>query len=314
MGWVNHGRCGWVLAIAISIVGTQGCGGQTAPAPNASHVTDCRGATEAVPSPPPPGPGVSYVSITVDGELRDYMLYVAPTLDRSRPIPLVIMFHGSPIDAAGMEDLIHFDAEADKGRFLAAWPNGCDGLWSYADGGSKIADEDFVQKMIKQLEARYSIDQARVFLAGLSSGTWMEYRLACDLAGMITGVASIAGTMRLSDDCRPSRPVSILEMHGTLDDVHPWQGGGPHNAFPVDAVLAKWTSLDGCTGTPAMTRTGITVTSIWSHCRGGSVVRLDKVVGGKHTWFGAQSPDAVPGEPDTNTSIWSFFNSLQPTG
>src|SRR5207248_1671938 len=213
-------RCGWVLAVAISIFGTLGCGGQTTSAPNVSHMTDCRGATEAVANPRPPGPGVSYVSMTVDGELRDYMLYMPPTLDHSRPIPLVIMFHGSPVDAAGMEDLIHFDAEADKGRFLAAWPNGCDGLWSYADGGSKIADEDFVEKMIQQLESRYSIDQARVFLAGLSAGTWVEYRLACDLAGMITAVASISGTMRLSDDCRPSRPVSILEMHGTVDDVH----------------------------------------------------------------------------------------------
>ena len=63
-----------------------------------------------------------------------------------------------------------------------------------------------------------------------------------------------------------------------------------------------------------MARTGITLTSTWSHCKGGSVVRLDKVVGGKHTWFGAQSPDAVPGEPDTNTAIWSFFNSVQPPG
>ena len=91
-------------------------------------------------------------------------------------------------------------------------------------------------------------------------------------------------------------------------------GGGPHNAFPVDAVIAKWVSLNACTGTPTVTQIGITVTSTWNHCGGDSVVRLDKVAGGKHTWFGAQSPDAVPGEPDTNTAIWSFLSSLQSPG
>lgn len=297
--------------VAVSILGTLGCGGQAASAPGVSHVKDCRGSSEAAANPPSPGPGASYVSMTVDGELRDSMLYAPPTLDHSRPIPLVIVFHGSPIDAAGMEDLIHFDEEADKGQFLAAWPNGCGGFWSYAEGGSKLADEDFVVKMIQQLESRYSIDQARVFLTGVSAGTWMEYRLACDLPGMITAIASVSGTMRLSDDCRPSRPVSILEMHGTLDAEHPWQGGGPHNASPVDAVIAKWVSLDGCTGAPTATQTGITLTSTWNHCGSGSVVRLDKVVGGNHSWFGS-SLNPVQGEPDANTVIWSFFGSLQP--
>jgi polyhydroxybutyrate depolymerase len=121
----------------------------------------------------------------------------------------------------------------------------------------------------------------------------------------------VAGTMRLKDDCQPARPVSILEMHGTEDGAHPWEGGGGHQASPVEAVIQRWTTLDGCAGDPTVTQSGIATTSVWNRCRGESVVRLDKVVGGKHTWFGsALSP--VPGEPNANSVIWSFFSSLRP--
>lgn len=221
------------------------------------------------------------------------------------------MLHGSPIDAAGMENLIHFDAEATTAGFLEASPNGCDGFWSYAEGGPKSVDEHFISKVIDQLESQYQIDKARVFIVAVSAGTWVAYRLACDLASQIAAIASVAGTMRLSDDCAPTQPVSILEMHGTLDAQHPWQGFGPHGASPVDAVTQRWTQLDGCAGTPTQTQAGITVTSAWKDCQGGAVVRLDKVVGGHHTWFGSDL-DPVPGEPNANTTIWSFFSSLPP--
>jgi polyhydroxybutyrate depolymerase len=251
------------------------------------------------------------VSLTVDGKLRDYRLFRPPALDLIRAVPLVVMLHGSPIDAAGMENLIHFDDEATTTGFLEASPNGCDGFWSYSEGGPKSVDEHFISKVIDQLESQFQIDKARVFIVAVSAGTWVAYRLACDLASQIAAIASVAGTMRLADDCAPARPVSILEMHGTLDAAHPWQGYGPHSASPVDAVIQRWTQLDRCTGNPTLNQTGITVTSVWTACQGGAVVRLDKVVGGHHTWFGS-SLDPVPGEPDANATIWSFFSGLPP--
>lgn len=244
--------------------------------------------------------------MTVDGKRRDYRLFQPPSLDVSKPVALVVMLHGSPSDATGFESIIQFDQEAASAGFLEASPNGCQGFWSYAEGGPKQADDDFIQKVIEQLEARFSINRSRVFLAGASAGSWVEYRLACDLADQVSAIASVAGTMRLADDCRPFRPVSILEIHGTHDNAHPWGGGGAHQASPVDQVMQRWVTLDGCAATPAVTTSGITETSVWKPCQGGAVVRLDKVIGGHHTWFGSDL-DPVPGEPNANSTIWSFF-------
>jgi polyhydroxybutyrate depolymerase len=250
------------------------------------------------------------VNLTVDGKLRDYRLFRPPTLQHTKPVPLVLLLHGSPIDAAGFESLIHFDSEATIAGFISASPNGCNGFWDYTEGRSKLADEDFIRQLIRQLKAEYAI--SKIYVVAASAGTWMAYRLACDLSGEITAIASVAGTMRLNDPCQPAHAVSILEIHGTSDVLHPWDGGGPHGAYPVNAVIARWTMLDGCKGDPTVSQQGITVTSIWGDCHERAVVRLHKVVGGKHQWFGS-TLDPVPGEPDANAVIWNFFSTLQPS-
>lgn len=303
------------LMLAVLLLGPTACSSSSAP--SATHATpsaaqDCRGATETARGAPSPDSTVQYVSMLVDGKLRDYRLFRPTTLSPTEPVPLVVMLHGSPSDAAGFESVINFDAEATTAGLMYAAPNGCGGFWPYADRAGPITpDEDFIRQMIDQLERQFRIDKSRVLVVGASAGSWVTYRMACDLSDQISGIVSISGTMRLTDSCMPSRPVSILEMHGTLDRVHPWNGGGPHAAFPVDAVMQRWVMLDGCAANPSVTQSGITVTSTWNQCSQGSVARLDKVVGGHHQWFGSDL-DPVPGEPDANATIWSFLKSLKP--
>jgi polyhydroxybutyrate depolymerase len=298
-----------LVLVSVACGGSNSAVSNISKTPRPAAVQDCRGATETEPSSPSPGPGVGYFDLTLDRRLRDYRLFTPPGLDLTKPMPLVLLLHGAPIDAQGFENIVHFDQEASTGGFVLASPNGCDGMWNYADGGPKTTDDDFIQRVIEQLEAQFPINKGRVFVVGASAGSWVAYRLACDLADQITAIASVAGTMRLADDCRPSRPVSILEIHGTHDNVHPWGGNGQHHASPVEDVNQRWIGLDGCAPNPAVSNSGITETSVWRQCEGGAVVQLDKVVGGHHTWFGSDF-DPVPGEPNANALIWSFFSSV----
>lgn len=255
---------------------------------------------------------MSYPILTVDHRLRDYRLFRPQSIAVAKPVDLVIVLPPPTVDANVLEDLIHFDREASAAGFLSASPNGCGDSWAYSPGPANVADEDFIRKLISQLKAQFSV--SRVFGVSASGGSRMVYRLACDLSNLITAIADVAGTMILKDSCQPEHAVSILEMHGTDDDASPWAGDGPHGSYPVVDVNQRWRTLDGCTGDPLVRQTGITVSSTWSKCSAGSVVRLDKVVGGKHTWFGSQDSDAVPGEPDASQTIWSFFAGLQQSG
>ncbi len=127
----------------------------------------------------------------------------------------------------------------------------------------------------------------------------MAHRLACDLAGKITAIASVAGGY--GSPCHPSRPISVLEMHGTDDQVVPMLGGdfGRYAKFPATLTLmSQWASLDGCSATPAAAQTSTMKTTTWSGCRGGTTVRLDAVVGGEHDWF-----------PTATDTVWAFLNA-----
>jgi polyhydroxybutyrate depolymerase len=227
-----------------------------------------------------------------------------------------------------MASLTGFDRLATTGRFVAVYPNptpdsnaspsnpseGCWNAGTCCDDASRhgVDDFGFIKRLLDQLTTDSRIDKTRVFAAGLASGGMMAYRLACQLSDRIVAAASVAGALVI-EPCQPTRPVSILEMHGTDDSIVPYEGGfGGNFEFPSTAsIIQRWVSLDGCTGLPSRTLKGITKTSAWIHCRWGAVVRLDTVKGGNHTWFGTDM-DPTPGEPNSTATVWDFFMSVAP--
>jgi len=293
-----------VLILTFTVASCGGPSATSATRSSPSPVENCRGLTGSAPSGTSPSPTIQSVDLTVDGKLREYRVFRPPALDSTKPVPLVVVLHGAGFDGAGFETVTQFDDEATTAGFLVAYPTGCRQIWQYAGGGSKLPDLHFISKMLDRVETDFRIDPARIFVIGFSAGAFMSYRLACDLSGRIAGIVSVGGSM-FADECRPARPVSILEMHGTDDSLVPWQGSATTN--PVDTVIQRWRTLDGCVGGPILSQSGITKTSLWSHCAAGTTVRLDGVEGGHHSWFGA-----VPGEPNANAVIWSFLSGLPP--
>jgi polyhydroxybutyrate depolymerase len=306
------------LLIAVLLFGSAACGGTVAtPTAKVSPV-----------STPSPGT-IEQRSFTVNGTLRLYRVFVPKSLDPNQPPALVVLLHGCDGMRGSGDEVAadtHFDEEASAGRFVAVYPDGqisdnsVLGRMRCWNAGSccidnvttPVADDvAFVSQVLDRVTTDLPIDKTRIFVAGVSGGAFMAYRLACELAGRIAGMASVAGTM-LVDSCHPARPVSILEMHGTDDSNVPYDGGAVFNgaASPsVAAVMQSWATLDGCAGNSTQSQSGITKTSAWKNCKGGNIVQLDTVVGGHHTWFGS-TIDPVPGEPNANATIWSFFSSV----
>lgn len=267
-----------------------------------SIIAACGGSAPALPARLSPGT-TQHAKITINGQVRTYRLFRPASLDPKHASPLVMVLHPCRPDGNGdgQAAYTHFDDTASSGRFVAVYADGIGGCWN-VEGPGMPDDVAFIGRLLDRLVTDLQIDRTRIFIAGISGGAAMAYRLACELSDRVLAIASVSGTM-LGDDCHPTRPVSILEMHGTADF---YDGGGDLHAPSVMAVAQRWTALDGCTGNPSESQTGITRTTTWKPCKEGAVVRLDTVVGGHHTWFG--SPFApVPGEPDANTVIWDFF-------
>ena len=251
--------------------------------------------------------------LTVGGEQRVYAIVRPFPADPARPAPLVIALHGYTADMAWMESTTGFDEKGAQAGFVVVYPQGINKSWNAGRccGHNSNDDVGFIRDLIDRLVADGGVDPRRVFVTGMSNGAAMAQRAACELAGRITAVASVSGSL-LVDSCSPSRAISILEMHGTADSVIPFRGGfhaGLGQFRPTVSVMEQWARLDGCGDSPAVTRSGITRTSTWGGCRGHAVVVLDSITGGGHYWFG---PENLAGEPDATQATWDFFSHVPP--
>ena len=229
-------------------------------------------------------------SLSVGGVDRTYRVYVPTALDRATPAPLLLWLHGVPGTSEAAEQRTGLSDQADQFRFIVAYPQGRagpnDAWWNTGQCCGNRDDVAFVLQIIDTLAKEYRLDADRVYVAGLSAGGMMAYRLACEATSRLAAVASISGAVTVAD-CRPARPVSILALHGTADEQVPYEGGVVRGVVPsinIKSVVqtnADWRTLNGC-APPTVEKSGAVTRTTASPCRGGTEVTLYTVRDGQH--------------------------------
>ncbi|OBI30774.1 polyhydroxybutyrate depolymerase [Mycobacterium sp. E2238] len=268
--------------------------------------------------------GQSTQSVASGGVSRTFHLYRPQGI--ADATPLVVMLHGGFGTGQQAERAYHWDAEADAGHFLVAYPDGINRAWNAGTccgEPQRVGADDvgFITTMVGAIEQGIPIDRARVYVTGMSNGAMMALRLGCQ-SDMFAAIAPVAGT--LLTDCSQARRTSVLQIHGTADDRVPYDGG-PGKAFALNgtarvdgpsaqSVNATWRAIDAC-GAPNSSTTGDVTTQI-AGCADGRTVELISVAGAGHQWPGGEpSPlaEKVAGIPppsaalDATSTIWQFF-------
>ncbi len=111
-------------------------------------------------------PGWSRVEIPATGSY--YLLYVPATLDTTKPVPLVVFFHGS----GGTPDQykIYVASSADRAGCVVVLPKSASDL-----GWGTGNDEQTVTETVRLVHAELTVDDRRVSLAGHSAGGAWAY-------------------------------------------------------------------------------------------------------------------------------------------
>ncbi|MFC7479332.1 alpha/beta hydrolase family esterase [Luedemannella flava] len=251
----------------------------------------------------PTGAPGSTVSVDLDG--RPFRLHIPTGYVAGTKVPLVVALHGFTSNAAEAESYFKLTGESDRRGFLYAMPDGTrdsrgDQFWDATDAccgfyADDVDDSGYLHRLIGAVKSAYSVDPDRVAFIGHSNGGFMAYRMACDHAAEISAIVSLAGAM--TDDparCTPSRPVSVLQIHGTADATISFTGGanGTHPYPSAAAGLDVWRRVDGCGDAPtsaapldldsSLTGAETTVTSYRTGCRAGTRVELWAIAGGGH--------------------------------
>jgi polyhydroxybutyrate depolymerase len=247
---------------------------------------------------------------------RSYRLHIPTGYQAGMPTPVVLIFHGHGGSAAGMEGT-GFSQLADREGFIAVYPQGlpqgAGGPSFWADIGpidDGIDEVLFVSDLLNTLQKEYCVDANRIYATGFSNGGGMTWFLACRLAGRIAAFAPVSGDHYAPPGgCQPGRPVSILEINGTADDLVPYKGisASESPAWPEQSILQTlqaWALRDDCTAGPGVFMQDSTTVGLqWTGCKQHSLVMHYRTIGEGHAW-----PARIGGMTGTE-AIWQFFRS-----
>ena len=82
-------------------------------------------------------------TFTFGGEIRNYLVYRPAGLDQAKPVPLLMVLHGS---AGSGEDMVRiteqgFEKIAEKEKFIVVYPDAMERRWN--DHGDGVDDAGF---------------------------------------------------------------------------------------------------------------------------------------------------------------------------
>jgi len=241
-----------------------------------------------------PFPSKALENIKVGTSTRTMIVYAPNNLGQKRP--MIISCHGSSQDASYQQSQAHYSNIADTAKFLVVFPNGISNSWDI----SGTSDIDFMTAIIDTMVNRYNIDRNRVYLSGFSMGGMFTYWAMGKIADKIAAFAPISGYLLGGSSFTSARPIPILHIHGTGDDVVSFSG--------VAACLAGWVKRNNCPSTavvtapyPASRPSSVCTKSYWGVGDEGSEVVLMELAGKGH-WISTDSINGIY----TSEEIWKF--------
>ena len=256
----------------------------------------------AADTPVPEGGQFLTKSFSNQAGSRTYKLYV-PSQYRGQPLPLIVMLHGctqSPDDfAAGTR----MNLRAEQHNCFVVYPEqaasaNISKCWNWFRPGDQIRGQGepaLIAGMTRQVMSDYSVDEERVYAAGLSAGAAAAAVLAAAYPDLYAAIRR-----------EYSRIVPAIVFHGDQDTtVHP--NNGDQVIAQLKEALANDTSItieDGrVPGGRTYTRT------VHRDAADHSIFEQWLVHGATHAWSGGSPAGSYtdPQGPDATREMLRFF-------
>ncbi|HIF40704.1 MAG TPA: hypothetical protein EYQ74_06360 [Planctomycetes bacterium] len=199
-------------------------------------------------------------TIQVDVGRGPVTVYVPSSYDPAERTPLLILLHAILFNGNIQEAYFKLRPEAEARGILYAYPDGTvdptgTRFWNATDAccdfyGSGVDDEGYVRDLLDAIERALNVDPRRVWLAGHSNGGFLGHRLICSFGERFAALGNLAGpTWKDPANCPATDPISVLQVHGTIDPVVLYGGGFWIGMPPYPGVQYTanwWGTFNGC--------------------------------------------------------------------
>ena len=273
-------------------------------------------------------------SIIYDGRTRTYLIHIPSSYNNSTSFPLVIALHGGGGNSRSMMAKTGFNDLADEKGFIVVYPDGTgrfkNRLLTWNAGhccayalDNNIDDVGFIRVLIEKIQDTYKINSSRIFVTGHSNGGMMSYRLGAELSDIIAGIAPVAGTIggKESENSslyiipEPNNPVSVIALHGKLDESVPYDGGhgintsGSRFDLSVNESISFWVQYNECNimSERNISESGNIIIDSYLDGRNASDVVLVTIMEVGHWWPGSNNDPSENPEINGTYIIWEFF-------
>ena len=243
------------------------------------------------------------------------LVHVPPPGGRDR-FPILVVTHPAGTNGPRFARFADVSRRADAAHVLVLYPTSRRaGFWQL---NHRAGDTDVqgVRDLLDDAARRFCGDPAHVAVAGVSNGGGFAARVGCEMADTFAAVAPVAGGYSSLDDCPDGTRMSVLEIHGSADQIVPYQGRGPERDGDVREYVSGWARRDGCDARPRITHPRRYVTRVvHRHCDVGFAVVHFRLEGTDHGWPGAPPPwpRHHPAGVLAREMVWRFFENRRLT-
>ncbi|TMC40170.1 MAG: PHB depolymerase family esterase [Chloroflexi bacterium] len=283
-----------------------------------------------------------------------YVVYTPLNYRAGTPVPLLVMMHGCTQSAADFAAGTQMNLVAEEHNFIVVYPqqvrkNNSLYCWNWFDLANQSRDHGepamivgIVQDIL-QNTAQWTIDTARIYVAGISAGAAMSVILGATYPDIFAAIGihsgfeyqalkSHRGALTISKRGGPdplqqglaayeamgsyARIVPTIVFHGTKDTVI--------NITNGDQVVQQWMQTDmlashdtyvadfnaPATATTYKIPTGYAYTVYtWQNSRGKTIQEYWKVNGLGHAWSGGNSSGSYTDSrgPSASHALYAFF-------
>ncbi|MEM9821575.1 MAG: PHB depolymerase family esterase [Bacteroidota bacterium] len=261
--------------------------------------------------------GLFEATIVHDGIDREYLLYVPESYTGTEAVPLVFSLHGAIGSKEKQYNLSRFNEVADKANFILVTPEATVPnlvtFWNNDSDPAQADDVGFIDALIDEIASKYQISLERIYAAGSSNGGYMCLQLACELSDRIAAVAAVKGVMNETqlNDCMPSRPVAIIQMHGTEDNNVTYSKVAPTLDFWKEYNQTDTVAIETDLPDTDPNNENTVRQHLFANGKNGTVVEHLEVIGGKHDWFGEPGTNY---DIDATEKVWAFFDKYDING